>query len=213
MHSLKVILADDHKIFRDGFKLVLESIGNIEPVAEAGDGKEFMNYYHALKPDLVFLDLNMPKKSGLEVLKEIRHRDKETKIIILTAIEDSNNINEIIDSGADGFLLKSADYKTIEKAVKNVLEGKSYFSEDILNAYIKNQKHSETPKSLPELTKREKEILQLVCTGASANKISELLNVSKRTIEKHKENIMLKTQTNSTSELIVYAFKEKLISF
>jgi DNA-binding NarL/FixJ family response regulator len=210
--NISVIIADDHKIFRDGFKIVLESIGGLNLIAEANDGIEFLEIFSRTKPDLVFLDIKMPKLNGLELVKKIREVSKEIKIIVLTAIEDSKSVAEVIENGADGFLLKSADYKTIEKAVNSVLSGKSYFSEDILDAYLmrRNAGRKKETQDIPKLTKREKQILELVCSGSSVPEISDRLQISKRTVEKHKANIMTKAQVRSTSELIVFAFKAGL---
>jgi DNA-binding NarL/FixJ family response regulator len=210
--DISVIIADDHKIFRDGFKIVLESIGGLNLIAEANDGNEFLEIFSGTKPDLVFLDLKMPKLDGLELVKEIRKVSKDIKIIVLTAIEDSKSVAEVIENGADGFLLKSADYKTIEEAVNTVLNGKSYFSEDILDAYLarRNAGRKKESRNVPKFTKREMQVLELVCRGSSVPEIGDQLQISKRTVEKHKSNIMNKAEVRSTSELIVFAFKEGL---
>lgn len=210
-NKVKVIIADEHKIFRDGFKILPESLDDLFFVGEAYDGESFSELYDRVKPDPVFLDLKMPKADGLELLKPIRKHSRKTKVIILTANEDSESIAKVIEYGADGFLLKSADYKTIELAVEIVLNGKTYYSEDILDEYLSNRNTAKTKnKDLPKLTKRESEILQLLCKGNSAVDIAEQLQISKRPVEKHKAKIMSKTDVNTTPELIVLAFKHGL---
>ena len=211
---LKVIIADDHKVYREGFKLVVNSINNVSVVAEAENGNQLLDILKKKKADIVFMDINMPGLGGIEATKKALEIAPDIKIIALTSLEGTEFINKMLYAGVEGYMLKDADYNEFEEAIENVTKGKNYFSSKILMNLTKNtfenKKEEVRKKKLPQLTKREKEVLTLICNGNSKTEISDQLNISERTVEKHKENLLSKTETSNTVNLVIYAFKNKL---
>ncbi len=214
MAKYKIAIVDDHKIFRDGFKMVLDSFEFVDTVMEATNGNEFLELIKKEKPDVVFMDINMPVMNGIESTEKGLKKDPKMKIIALTSYDYIEYINKILHAGVVGYMLKDADYDEIGKAIKEVMAGKNYFSQKILDKLTKDTvRKSEEEKikqKMPRLTKRENEILKLICKGYSKTEIAEKLFISERTVEKHKENIMTKTDTNSTINLVLFAIKNNL---
>lgn len=215
MDKLNIAIVDDHKIFRDGFRLVLESMKNINRIEEASNGKEFLallDQKKENKPDIVFMDINMPVLDGIETTRKALEKDPNLSIIALTSYDYIEYVQKMMHEGVEGYLLKDADYKDIEVAIDQVSNGYSYFSQDVMNTIAKNaQQNINKQPEKTELTKREKELLQLMCDGHSKQVIAEKLFISERTVEKHKENIMNKTNTRTTVNMILFAIKNKLV--
>jgi DNA-binding NarL/FixJ family response regulator len=210
----KVIIVDDHTIFREGFKLVLDTIAGVKVVGEAANGRELLSLMEHNKPDLVFMDINMPLLNGVEATKKALKINPEIKIIALSSFDDIDSINNMLYAGVEGYLVKDADYTEIEKAIDDVMSGKNFFSNSILVKLTvgatKKKDEAQKKESLPELTKREQEILQLLCKGSSKSEIADKLHISERTVEKHKENLLSKTGTNNTVNLVLFALKHKM---
>jgi DNA-binding NarL/FixJ family response regulator len=210
-----VAIVDDHKIFREGFKLVLNSFDTINNIYEATNGKEFLEMLEKSKPDLVFLDINMPVMDGFEATKKALKLNSKLKIIAITSFDYIEYVNNMLMAGVEGYLLKDTDYEEIELAIESVMNDKNYFSTRVLESLTKNTLRSQDEGkrmviNLPELTKRETEILRMICKGHSKNDIAEKLFISVRTVEKHKENIMMKTNTNNSVNLVLFALKNNL---
>lgn len=206
----KVVVVDDHKIFRNGLKMVLETIDDVEVVAEASNGIDFLEILDQQKVDLVFMDVNMPQLCGVETTSSALNKNENLKVIALTSYDTFDTIDKMLNAGADGYLLKDADYNEIIEAIDAVMSGSNFFSPKILKELtqrVSKQRITSKKNNYDELSKREHEILKLLCEGLSKKEIAKKLNISERTVEKHRENLMSKTNTNSTIALVVNAFK------
>ena len=216
MRPIKVILADDHLLVRNGIKSLLENESSIEVLAEAANGEEALLLSRKLKPDVVILDIRMPKMSGLEAVKLLKKYAPEAKGLMLTMHDAEEYILQAIEYGAKGYILKDADESSFIEAIKKVSEGEEYFTgqiSDILAlSYIKSvQTSKKLGPSITELTKKEKEVLQLIAQGLSSKDMGEKLNSSVRTIQVHRFNIMKKLKAKNVVELLNIAKKYKLI--
>lgn len=208
-NKLKIYLVDDHSLFREGLHFLLKNCTFISEIYEAKNGLELLNNIHHIKPDIILMDIEMPKLNGIETTKKVLELYPETKVIALSMYADENFYTEMIDAGAKGFLLKNSRFEDVQNAIKEVSEDKNYFSPEILKSIIKNLNKKPAKPQLSDLTKREIEVLFNICKGYSNQEISEILFISKRTVDKHRENILLKTLSKNTAELVVYAIKNK----
>lgn len=212
MGTIRVILADDHVIVRNGIKILLESEGEVEVIAEASNGKEAIDLVKQLKPDILISDIRMPVMNGLEATAALKAISPETKTLILSMHDDEEYIIKSVESGASGYLLKDTTKEEFVKALKSVLEGHKYFSGDIsdvlVDGYLKKSNRSFSNASGASsardyhITKREKQILQLVYQGRSNKEIADDLGKSVRTIETHRFNIMKKLEVGNITELL-----------
>jgi DNA-binding NarL/FixJ family response regulator len=207
MGKSTVIIVDDHKLFRDGLKFILSETGIADVIAEASNGKEFLLLLDKLKPDLVLMDINMPVMNGIESSKKALEIFPDLNILVLSMYGDEEYYNTMIDLGVKGFLLKDADTSELKTAIHKILEGGSYFSQQLLLNIINSRQVQETVK----LTRREKEILALICQGHSNNKISDELHISSRTVERHRAELLDKTQSANSISLVIYAIKHGLV--
>jgi len=215
MKKHKIIIVDDHEIFRTGLKLLLNKIDDVNVVAEASNGQEFLDIIRKHKADLVFMDINMPVLNGIDTTEIAIETNPNLKIIALTTFGDNEYLNKMIYAGVEGFMLKNSTLDDFKKAINKVINGGNFFSAEILFNYTKNiisdqiEKKQEVDK--PELSKREHEVLELICKGFSNTKIGEELFISDRTVERHKTNLIYKTKSRNTVNLVIYAFKNKLV--
>ncbi len=211
----KVVIAEDHTILRQGLKSLLETEGELEVAGEAEDGLEAIRYVEKLQPDLLLLDLNMPRMDGLSVVKDIKNRFPETKILVLTMHRKEEFILETFQHGVDGYCLKSDSMNELKTAINAVLKGKSYVSTEIsgkvLEGYLEGHKKIKKKSSWDSLTQREREVLKLVGEGYQNKEIADYLCISVKTVEKHRANIMQKLDLHSASELTAYAYEKGLI--
>ncbi len=211
----KVIIVDDHKIFRNGFKLMLDSLPNVELVGEACNGEEFLELIDTTIPDLVFMDINMPKMNGMIATQKALEKYPDIKIIALTAFLNQEYVEQMLMHGVEGFMLKNSELDEFEAAVNKVLSGGNYFSAEILKIIMNNINRFNNEKreqiKLPDFSPREKEILQYICQGLNNEQISSAANISVKTVEKHKSTLFLKTETANTVNLVIYAFKHGLV--
>lgn len=211
----KIIIAEDQTIVRQGLRSLLESEQNIEVVAEAGDGLETIKCVEQYSPDLVLLDLAMPKMSGLSALKDIKERFKNTKILVLTFHSSEEYILEAFGNGADGYCLKNDTHTELLTAINSLLAGKSYISPSlsgkVLEGYLEGRRKLKKETSWESLTNREKEVLKLVAEGYSSVEIGEMLNISPKTVDKHRSNIMNKLNLHSVAALTAYAIEKGLV--
>jgi len=211
----KIVIAEDQTIVRKGLRSLLESEENIEVVAEAGDGIEAIKCVEEHSPDLLLLDLAMPKMSGLSAIKDIKERFKNTRILVLTFHSSEEYILEAFGSGADGYCLKNDTHTELLTAIKNLLAGKSYISPSVsgkvLEGYIEGRQALKKETSWESLTKREKEVLKLVAEGYSSVEIGQFLNISPKTADKHRANIMNKLNLHSAPALTAYAIEKGLV--
>ncbi len=212
-----VIIVDDHKIFRNGLLLLLNNFNFVNVVGQASNGEEFLEMLETKIPDIVLMDINMPRMNGIEATKIALEKYPELKIIALTTFLEDDYIEQMFEAGVEGYMLKRSDIDDFEKAIIRVHEGGNYFSEEIIKVITRNLNKNKNRRvrdlKLPQLTSREIEILDLVCEGLNNEQIAELLFLSPKTIEKHKSNLFQKTQTFNTVNLVIYAFKNQLVSF
>ena len=206
--TIRVVLADDHVFVRDGIKSLLENEANIEVVGEAIDGADALEVVAENKPDLLIVDIRMPNLTGIEVVEKLRSENNEVKIIMLSMHESEEYVLKSIKAGADGYLLKGSSKEEFLKALHTVAAGGKYFSGDIssiLIGQLTNSSASLEPKqNLGEemmITKREKEILTLLLSGKGNKEIAEALDISKRTAEVHRFNLMKKLKVKNLMEL------------
>lgn len=214
---IRTLLADDHGVVRSGIKSLLESEGDIQVIVEAENGEEALQQIEKLTPELAILDVRMPVMTGLEVTKQLRKAELPTKVLILSMHDDEDYVLQAIESGASGYLLKGSSKEEFLKAVRTVHRGEKYFSADVSRIFIDsylNIRKQASPTSQPEvqtydLTRREKQILQLLTDGVGNKEIAERLHKSVRTIETHRFNIMKKLDVNNVVELLKKVEEDK----
>jgi two-component system nitrate/nitrite response regulator NarL len=218
MKNTKILIVDDHEVVRDGLKNILNSLDYISIAGEAGNGEDAVKMYSSLKPDLVIMDISMPGMNGIEATRVIKERDPDARILILTMHDNQEYLNQIIRSGAKGFILKNTDKEELLDAVKTVASGDNFFSKDIskliIDNYIRTAKETEKNDGYKEvpLTKREIEILKLIASGYSNQEIANILYISYNTVDTHRKNIMHKLSIKNTAGLVRYAIEKGLIS-
>nr|WP_321357907.1 response regulator transcription factor [uncultured Draconibacterium sp.] len=216
MENTNIIIVDDHKIFRDGLIMLLNNFDFVTVAGEAANGEEFLKLIDNVDADIVLMDINMPKMNGIEATKQAVKKYPELKVIALTSFADDEYIEQMISAGVEGYMLKRSDIEDFEKAIKKVADGGSYFSSEIIKVISRNLYKDKERKSgeqlLDKFTSREKEILNLICKGLNNEQIAELIHLSPKTIEKHKSSLFQKTETFNTVNLVIYAFKNQLIS-
>lgn len=212
----KIVIAEDQKILREGLKSLLSSSDDFEVVGEAEDGLNAVRCVEKFTPELLLLDLSMPKMSGISAIKEIKSQFTETKILVLTIHESEEYILEVFKSGADGYCLKDASHSELLVAIKSVLSGKRYISPGIsgkvLEGYLDDRETLKSSSSWDSLTQREREILKLVGEGYKNKEIADYLCISAKTVEKHRSNIMGKLDLHTASALTAYAIKKGLVT-
>jgi DNA-binding NarL/FixJ family response regulator len=215
MIKKRIVIAEDHTILRQGLKALLRSDENLEVVGEAEDGLEAIRCVEKKNPDLLLLDLNMPRMDGISVINEIKKRHPETKIIVLTMHMQEEYILEAFRSGAQGYCLKASSHDELIMAINAVLSGKFYVSPEIsgkvLEGFLEGQKNIKKKSSWDILTQREKEVLKLVGEGYQNKEIADYLFISVKTVEKHRANIMEKLDLHSASALTAYSIEKGLI--
>lgn len=207
MKKLKLFLVDDHDLFREGLKFLLSEWDLIEEIYEAENGQQFIERLRQQPVDLVLLDIEMPVMNGIEAAKLARETNPEMKIIALSMYSDENYYTSMIESGADGFLLKNSKFASVKRAIEEVAGGKNYFSQEIIQMLVRHLNKQEGEKDNLVITDREMEILGLICRGHSNIEIAEALQISKRTVDKHRQNLLDKTQSRNTVALVLYAIK------
>jgi len=212
----RIVLAEDHTILRAGLRALLASRDDIEVVGEAGDGREAVRIVDKLKPDLLLIDLSMPKLNGMEAIREIKSRHAQIKIIVLTVHKSEEYIVASMAAGANGYILKDASQNELMLALEYVLEGKTFLSpsisDKVVDVYLHNKKEGVSKSVLESLTSREMEILKLIAEGNTNKKIAEHLCISMKTVEKHRSNLMQKLDLRNTAALTAYAIDKGLVS-
>ncbi len=212
----KIVIAEDQKILREGLKSLLTSTDDLEVVAEAEDGLNAVRCVEKYKPDLLLLDLSMPRMNGISVIRDTKTQVPETKILVLTVHESEEYILEVFQSGADGYCLKDASRSELIMAIKRVLSGNRYISpgisQKVLEGYLKDRETLKSSSSWDSLTRREREILKLVGEGYKNREIADYLCVSAKTVEKHRSNIMRKLDLHTASALTAYAIERGLVA-
>ena len=214
MTPIRIILADDHKLVRQGMRSLLESHPGFEVIGEASDGEEALKLMETLSPDIAFMDVMMPNLNGIEAAKIAQQRGLKTKLIFLSMHANSTYAVRALRSGALAYVLKDSDFSEILQAIQNVMEGRRYLSTAIADEVFEMLLNADAEKedSLDVLSPREREILQLIAEGNANAAIAEKLTLSVRTVEAHRAHIMSKLRFNSQADLVRYAMQQGLIT-
>jgi DNA-binding NarL/FixJ family response regulator len=212
MATLRILIADDHAVVRAGLRALLESRPGWEVSAEAADGRDAAEKASKLKPQVAILDIGMPLLNGVEAARRIRKASPQTEILILTMHESDDLVQQVVDAGARGYILKDDADRVLLAAVDAVRQHKPYFSTRVAGPRDAADPIAEPPRSSrSRLTPREREILQLLAEGKSNKEVAALLGISVNTAEAHRANIMLKLDLHSVTELVHYAIRNKII--
>jgi DNA-binding NarL/FixJ family response regulator len=211
--KIKLIVVDDHEIFRNGLKMVLGKLNYIDLIGEAENGRDFLEMLEkGEKPDIVLMDIEMPVMNGLEATEMAIKMQPKLKIIALTMFNDDEYIQSMMDAGVKGFLMKNINKETLDRAILTVYNGGKYYSEELFDFFSKQVSKDKKPEDNKiSLTRREKEILQLLCEGLSNKEIADELYISERTVLGHKSNLLLKTNCKNSLSLMAYAIKNKMV--
>jgi len=212
----KIVIAEDHTIMREGLKALISSHGEYMVVGEACDGLEALRIVGVLKPDLVLMDLSMPKLNGVDAIRSLKKACPQIKILVLTVHKAEEYVLASLRAGADGYLLKDSTHSELINAIEHVLHGNAYISPgisgQIIQGYLNGRDGSGVASSLDMLTQREREILKLVAEGYKNREIADLLCISVKTVEKHRDNLMKKTDRHNASALTALAIENGLVN-
>lgn len=212
MKKTKVMIADDHSLIREGLKQLLEFDGSIEIVGEASNGVECLEKLDDVNPEVLLLDINMPEKNGIEVLKEMKTKDYPIKVLILTVHNELEYLIEAIEIGVDGYILKDSQSAELKKAIQAVLEGENYIQPSLIPALNNQLVNRDIEKDkINLLTNRELEVLIQVANGMFNKEIATNLNISERTVKNHISNIFKKIDVSDRTQAAVFAIKNNVV--
>ncbi len=216
MKKIRVLLADDHLILRDGIRLLLENVPDIEMVGEASNGKEAVAGVEKLKPDVVLMDITMPEMNGLEATTLIKQNNPNIKVLVLTMHDTDQYLAGMLKAGASGYIVKTTATSELVSAIKSVHHGDVYLYPSIttmlVDDYLKRVKMGEEKVSYEGLTNREKEILRCIAEDKKNKEIADLLDISIRTVQAHRANLMDKLGAHDRTELVKYAIRKGIIT-
>jgi DNA-binding NarL/FixJ family response regulator len=218
MHSndtYRVVIAEDHTLFRQGLKALLSLEPEFEVVGEAADGFQAIQCAKELKPDIILLDISMPRVDGMAAIREIKSVCPEAEVLILTVHKTEEHVLETLKSGASGYVLKDASHEEFLLAMRSVLQGKRYLSPDIsakiVDGYLNGRETADPTSPWESLTPRERQVLKLIAEAYKNKEIADFLCISVKTVAKHRANIMKKLNLHSAAELTAYAIKRGLV--
>ncbi|MCU0370742.1 MAG: response regulator transcription factor [Bacteroidales bacterium] len=210
--KLKIFIVDDHEFFRNGLKMVINRLKYAKVTGEAANGKEFLGLLAHNEPDIVLIDIQMPLMNGIEATRQALEEYPDLKIVALTMFDDEEYVQSMIDAGAKGFLLKNITKEVLDQALQAIQAGKNYYSPELFEFFtrkvVKEPRHDDDEV---QLTRREKEVLQLICDGLTNKEIADKLFISERTVVGHKSNLLAKTDCKSSVGLLSYAIRNKLV--
>ncbi len=210
--NIKVMIADDHILIREGIKQLLEFDGTIHVISEAGNGIECLEKLEVCNPDILLLDINMPVKNGIEVLKKIKEEKTNVKVLMLTVHNEVEYLMTALDSGVDGYIMKDAESSELKKAISMIMNNKQYIQPSLIPALNSRLANRDVEKDkLESLTKREKEVLIQVVNGMSNKEIALNLDISERTVKNHISNIFKKIKVSDRTQAAVFAIKNDII--
>lgn len=211
--AVNILLADDHRMVREGLKQLLETDSEINVVAEAGDGYECLNLTNKTKPDIVLLDINMPNMDGIQVLNIKKQQKMLCKVIVLTIHNEIEYLVKALEIGCDGFILKDSDFDTLKKAIFSVYSGETYIEPSLMPLLNSSLAERDVLKEkVSDLTRREMEVLKMIASGAFNKEIALTLNISERTVKNHVSNIFKKIGVSDRTQAAVFAIKNNIIS-
>lgn len=210
--KIEIIIADDHMMIREGLKQLLELDGTMKVIAEANDGEECLNLLNKkIHPDILLLDINMPKKNGIEVLEYIKQNKIPVKVLILTVHNEVEYLLKAVDIGIDGYLLKDSSYDELKEAIDVIISGNTYIQPSLLPALNESMEdYALDKKKIEWLTKRELDVLRLISKGCSNKKISDELTISERTVKNHISHIFRKIDVEDRTQAAVFAIRNKI---
>lgn len=214
--TYRIMIADDHALFRTGLKNLLSMDPEFRVVGEAADGRQLLDLLECEVPDAILLDIAMPGMNGIEAAEEIVRRWPQVRIVTLSMYGEEEYYFRMVSLGAKAFLLKNSDIGEVQEAIRTVVDGGTYFSQELLTNLVSNLRATSESRAAAgddteQLSGREGEILVEICKGLSNQEIGEKLFISKRTVDKHRANILFKTSCKNTAQLVVYAIKNKLV--
>jgi DNA-binding NarL/FixJ family response regulator len=216
MSAVRILVADDHGVVRKGLRLILERHDGLEVIGEAADGREAVRLAEELSPDIVIMDVGMPRLNGIDATAQILHRNPRAGVIILSMHSDEGYIVRALSAGAKGYLLKDSAEEDLIQAVRIVAQGRPFFSpritQTLLDDYVRQLRQKGLQDSYDLLTEREKEVLQLISGGKSNKEVATILGLSVYTVETHRTNLMQKLNLHNTAEIVLYAVRKKIIS-
>jgi DNA-binding NarL/FixJ family response regulator len=208
---ISIAIVDDHKIFRTGLEVVLNGISNFKVIGSYSDGKSLWQGLSEELPDIIFMDIKLSDETGIELTQKVKQKYSSVKIIALTMFGEIEYFNEMVNAGADGFLIKNTDILELKKAVVNIMNGENYFAKEFLG-YLNLKINSSNQKTIDvNLSERELEVLKLICEGFNNNEIAEKLFISAHTVDGHRRNLILKTGVKNAPNLVMFALKNGLI--
>lgn len=210
--AVKIMIADDYSMIREGLKNLLELDGDIQVIAEAVDGEDCLEKLQLVKPDVLLLDINMPKKNGLEVLKSLKSRRSKLKVLVLTVHNETEYLMKAVDIGVNGYVLKDSESAELKKAIFTVADGETYIQPSLIPAL--NAKMIETNKDaekIKSLTKRELDVLKLLAVGMFNKEVGKRLEISERTVKNHVSNIFKKLGVTDRTQAAVFAIRNNLV--
>ncbi len=212
MERIRVMIADDHSLIREGLKQLLEFDGSIEIVGEASNGVECLEKLNASSPEVLLLDINMPEKNGIEVLKQMKEDQSPIKVLILTVHNEMEYLMKAVDIGVDGYILKDSESSELKKAIRSVRDGENYIQPSLIPALNSQLLSRDTDKDkISLLTNRELEVLVQVANGMFNKEIATNLNISERTVKNHISNIFKKIDVSDRTQAAVFAIKNNII--
>lgn len=213
MSAVKLLLADDHQMFTDGLKSLLEDTDGISVVAEARNGQEVIDVCDQQDIDIVIMDINMPEMDGIQASRELLKRHPAVKILALSMFNDKSYISDMLKAGARGYILKNTGKEDLLNAIRTLQSGSNYLGEDVsktlVNSFMKSPGMASQP--VEKLSGREREVLDYIATGLTTHEIADKLFVSKNTIETHRKNLLYKLKARNTAELVNNAYRQRLI--
>jgi two-component system response regulator NreC len=213
--TIRLLLVDDHVVVRSGLRMLLDNEPDVEIVGEAGTAREALDSVLPLKPDIVLMDIGLPDKSGIDAAREIKRLRPETGIVALTIHEDEEYFFKMLEAGASGYVPKRAAPEELLTAIRTAASGEVYLypsmAKLLVKDYLNHEQEEKTGRMLDGLTEREQEVLAHLADGASNEEIAETLNISPKTVARHRENIMRKLNLHSRSELVKYAIRKGII--
>ncbi|MCB0588060.1 MAG: response regulator transcription factor [Phaeodactylibacter sp.] len=211
---IEIMIADDHRVFREGIVSILENTGEIRVIAQAQDGKQVMEKLRQIKPELILMDISMGEAGGIETTRLVKEQYPEIKVLVLSMHSESSYIVKMLEAGASGYLLKDAGSSELINAIKAVAEGHTYFSSQVsatlVDQLVKGKKPAERKEGV-QLTKREIEVLRLIAEEYSNSEIAEKLFISIRTVDTHRRNLLEKLGLKNTAGLVKYAIKHGIV--
>jgi len=215
MDKTRIVIADDHEVVRKGLRAILEAHPGWEGCGEAADGRSAVERAEELRPDVIVVDIGMPHLNGLEATRQILKNQPDTKVLILSVYESEQLVEEVLDAGARGYVLKSDASRDMVRAIEELQRNHTFFTSRVgqlvLETYLGRRAHGKMKGGSSPLTPREREVVQLLAEGKSSKEVAVALNLSVKTAETHRANIMRKLDVHSISELVLYAVKNNIV--